>query len=109
VTLADFLDRRRVIVPLEARTVREATGRLARTLVKSGAVVDEARLAVLGFTLDDVARFLPNRDRVSRRRDQAAVGIKQTGAGAGGADVDANKRLLHNLCRAIFRSAHQHV
>jgi len=44
VTLADFLDRRRVIVPLEARTVREATGKLARTLVKSGAVADEARL-----------------------------------------------------------------
>ena len=43
-TLADFLDRRRVIVPLEARTVREATGKLARTLVKSGAVADEARL-----------------------------------------------------------------
>jgi CBS domain-containing protein len=45
VTLADLLDRRRVIVPLEARSVREATGKLARTLVKSGAVADEARLA----------------------------------------------------------------
>jgi CBS domain-containing protein len=45
VRLADLLDRRRVIVPLEARTVREATGKLARTLVKSGAVADEVRLA----------------------------------------------------------------
>jgi len=44
VTLADLLDRRRVIVPLEARSVRDATGKLARTLVKSGAVADEARL-----------------------------------------------------------------
>ena len=43
-TLADLLDRRRVIVPLEARSVRDATGKLARTLVKSGAVADEARL-----------------------------------------------------------------
>ena len=43
-TLADLLDRRRIIVPLEARSLREATSRLARTLVKSGAVADEARL-----------------------------------------------------------------
>ena len=43
-TLADLLDRRRVIVPLEARSVRDATGKLARTLVKSGAVAVEARL-----------------------------------------------------------------
>jgi CBS domain-containing protein len=44
VTLADLLDRRRIIVPLEARSLKEATGKLARTLVKSGAVADEARL-----------------------------------------------------------------
>ena len=43
-TLADLLDRRRIIVPLEARSVREATEKLARTLVKSGAVADEPRL-----------------------------------------------------------------
>jgi len=44
VKLADLLDRRRIIVPLEARSVREATSKLARTLVKSGAVTDEPRL-----------------------------------------------------------------
>jgi CBS domain-containing protein len=44
VKLADLLDRRRVVVPLEARSVRDATGKLARTLIKSGAVADEARL-----------------------------------------------------------------
>ena len=43
-TLADLIDRRRIIVPLEARSVREATEKLARTLVKSGAVADEPRL-----------------------------------------------------------------
>ncbi len=45
--LADLLDRRRVIVPLEARSVRDATLKLSRTLVKSGAVADEPRLAEL--------------------------------------------------------------
>jgi CBS domain-containing protein len=44
VKLADLLDRRRVIVPLEARSVRDATVKLSRALVKSGAVADEARL-----------------------------------------------------------------
>jgi CBS domain-containing protein len=44
VTLADLLDRRRVIVPLEARTLREATTKLARTLARSGAIANEARL-----------------------------------------------------------------
>jgi CBS domain-containing protein len=47
VKLADLLDRRRVIVPLEAKSVREATGKLARTLVKSGAVTNEAGIAEL--------------------------------------------------------------
>jgi CBS domain-containing protein len=45
VTLADLLDRRRVVVPLEAGTLREATTRLARALSRSGAIADEARLA----------------------------------------------------------------
>jgi CBS domain-containing protein len=44
VTLADLLDRRRVVVPLEARTLREATTRLARALSRSGAIADDARL-----------------------------------------------------------------
>ncbi len=43
-TLADLLDRRRIVVPLEARTVREATTKLARALARAGAVGDEARL-----------------------------------------------------------------
>jgi CBS domain-containing protein len=45
VTLAELLDRRQVVLPLEARTVREATTKLARALSRSGAVADEARLA----------------------------------------------------------------
>ncbi len=43
-TLAELLDRRRVIVPLEAKSVREATTKLARALARAGAVTDEARL-----------------------------------------------------------------
>ena len=42
--LAELLDARRVIVPLKARSVRDATRQLARTLVASGAVSDEPRL-----------------------------------------------------------------
>ena len=42
-TLAELLDRRRIIVPLEARSVREATTKLARALARAGAVGDEAR------------------------------------------------------------------
>jgi CBS domain-containing protein len=44
VKLAGFLDHRRVVVPLQARTVREATAVLARALVASGAIADAARL-----------------------------------------------------------------
>jgi CBS domain-containing protein len=44
VTLAELLDKRRVIVPLEASSVREATTKLARALARAGAVTDEARL-----------------------------------------------------------------
>lgn len=41
--LRELLDARRVIVPLKARSVRDATRQLAKTLVSSGAVADEAR------------------------------------------------------------------
>jgi len=44
VTLAELLDHQRVVVPLEARTVREATTKLARALARAGAIADEARL-----------------------------------------------------------------
>ena len=44
-TLGSLLDRKRVIVPLEARSVREATTKLARALARAGAVGDEARLS----------------------------------------------------------------
>lgn len=42
--LADLLDKTRIVVPLEARSVREATTKLARALARAGAVTDEARL-----------------------------------------------------------------
>lgn len=45
--LRELLDARRVIVPLKARTVREATRQLARTLTASGAVADEPRFTEL--------------------------------------------------------------
>ena len=45
--LRELLDARRVIVPLKARTVREATRQLAKTLNASGVVADEARFAEL--------------------------------------------------------------
>lgn len=45
--LGELLDRRRVIVPLEAKNVREATGRLADALLASGAIADPARFREL--------------------------------------------------------------
>ena len=45
--LRDLLDERRIVVPLEAATVREATIGLAQALVDSGAVTDEPRFAEL--------------------------------------------------------------
>ena len=45
--LGDLLDERRILVPLETDSVREATVRLAQALVDSGAVADEDRLAEL--------------------------------------------------------------
>jgi len=45
--LRELLDTRRVIVPLKARTVRDATRQLAKSLVASGAVADEARFSEL--------------------------------------------------------------
>ena len=43
--LRDLLDEGRVVVPLEAESVREATMRLAHALVAAGVVPDEERLA----------------------------------------------------------------
>ena len=45
--LRELLDARRVVVPLKARTVREATRQLAKSLVASGDVADEARFTEL--------------------------------------------------------------
>ncbi|HEY2804664.1 MAG TPA: CBS domain-containing protein [Gemmatimonadales bacterium] len=45
--LRELLDARRVIVPLKARSVRDATRQLAKSLVASGAVRDEMRLTEL--------------------------------------------------------------
>lgn len=42
--LGELLDAPRILVPLKARNVREATRQLAQALVKAGAVADEARL-----------------------------------------------------------------
>jgi hydrogenase maturation protein HypF len=61
VKLADLLDRRRVIVPLEARSVREATTKLARALVRAGAGELLPRLPVANLVpaaeLANVARL----------------------------------------------------
>jgi CBS domain-containing protein len=45
VRLRELLDERRVLVPLETESVRDATMRLAQALVASGAVADEERFA----------------------------------------------------------------
>jgi CBS domain-containing protein len=45
VRLRDLLDERRVVVPLETETVREATMRLAQALVATGVVADTERFA----------------------------------------------------------------
>lgn len=45
--LRELLDARRIVVPMRARSVRDATRQLAKTLVLSGAVKDEARLTEL--------------------------------------------------------------
>jgi CBS domain-containing protein len=42
--LRELLDARRILVPLKARSVRDATRQLAKALAQSGAVKDEARL-----------------------------------------------------------------
>lgn len=42
--LGELLDVRRVIVPLKARTVREATRQLAKVMTATGVVADDARL-----------------------------------------------------------------
>lgn len=42
--LGELLDAKRVIVPLKARSVRDATRQLAKTLVAAGVVTDEPRL-----------------------------------------------------------------
>ncbi len=45
--LGELLDRRRVIVPLEAKNVRDATSSLAGALIASGVIGDEARFREL--------------------------------------------------------------
>jgi CBS domain-containing protein len=47
VKLRELLDVRRVVVPLKARSVRDATRQLAKALVQSGAVKDEPRFTEL--------------------------------------------------------------
>jgi CBS domain-containing protein len=47
VKLGELLDQRRVLVPLEARTVRDATKRLAATLIASGVIADLAKFTEL--------------------------------------------------------------
>ena len=45
--LGELLDARRVLVPLKARSVRDATRQLAKALAQTGAVQDEPRLTEL--------------------------------------------------------------
>jgi len=82
VKLGELLDRRRVIVPLAAASVRDATRQLAETLVASGAVGDRARLTELledEWPEDIVAvsgrAFLPHFRTEAAREVALAVGI----------------------------------
>ena len=45
--LIELLDARRVVVPLKARSVRDATRQLAKALAASGAIADDGRLTEL--------------------------------------------------------------
>lgn len=80
--LGELLDVRRVIVPLKARTVREATRQLAKTMAASGAVKDEARLTEILKTEwpEDVVTvggraFLPHFRTAAAERLAIALGV----------------------------------
>jgi CBS domain-containing protein len=82
VTLADLLDPRRVVVPLEARTLRQATTDLARALSASGAIADEARLAEIlksewpeDVVLVSGRAFLPHFRTRAAARLAVAIGV----------------------------------
>lgn len=80
--LGDLLDPRSVVVPLAALTVRDATARLADTLVAAGAIGDQARFRELledEWPEDIVSvsgrAFLPHFRTEAARRVALAIGI----------------------------------
>lgn len=80
--LGELLDPRRVIVPLKARNVRDATTQLARALIAAGAVADERRLLELlksEWPEDIVAvrdrAFLPHFRTDAARELAVALGV----------------------------------
>ncbi len=89
--LGELLDPRCVIVPLKARSVRDATRQLAKTLVTSGAVADEARLAEILKTEwpEDIVTvegrlFLPHFRTAAARRLAVAIGVAPEPLSLGG-------------------------
>lgn len=89
--LGELLDPRCIVVPLAAKTVREATVRLADTLVAAGFIGDEARFRELlrdDWPEDIVAvsgrAFLPHFRTEAARRVSLALGITQAPVGRSG-------------------------
>lgn len=83
--LGELLDARRVIVPLKARSVREATRQLAKALSSTGAVADDARLTEILKTEwpEDVVTvggraFLPHFRTPAVSRLSIALGVTET-------------------------------
>jgi CBS domain-containing protein len=85
VKLGELLDAKRLLVPLQARHVRDATTQLAQALVRAGAVADEARLKELLKTEwpEDIVSvggraFLPHFRTDAVRALALAIGVSRT-------------------------------
>ncbi len=100
-TLRELLDPRRVIVPLQARTVREATTQLAKTLEQAGDVAEPARLTRLlkqEWPEDVVSvggrAFLPHFRTDAVQRVVVALGVAPAPIARRGADKSRAARVV---------------
>lgn len=99
--LRELLDPRRVLVPLQARTVREATTQLAKALEQAGDVAEPARLTRLlkhewpedVVSVGDRA-FLPHFRTDAVTRVVLALGVAPAPVARGGADRSRTARVV---------------
>ncbi len=99
--LRELLDPRRVVVPLQARTVREATTQLAKALEQAGDVAEPARLTRLlkqEWPEDVVSvggrAFLPHFRTDAVQRVVVALGVAPAPIARGGADQSRAARVV---------------